>query len=243
MKKCVALIGFLLIIFSCKTEKKVGFHETETLKIKQLTDHTFQHITYLQTESFGKVACNGLIVADHGEAIIFDTPNTDMESEELIQWVQKELNCTIKGIVATHFHTDCLGGLNAFHNRNIPSYGHAKTIELARSHDHPVPQNSFTDAAELSVGSKKVILDYVGEGHTQDNSVGYFPSERVLFGGCLIKSIGAGKGNLEDANTVEWPETVSKLKVKYPKATTIIPGHGTPGGPDLLDFTIALFKE
>ena len=131
MKKSIILIGFFALILSCKTGKKPVTYETETLKIKQLTPHTYQHITYLQTESFGKVACNGLIVANNGEAIIFDTPNTELESEELIQWVQSQLDCQIKGIVATHFHTDCLGGLKAFHNRNIPSYAYTKTIDLA----------------------------------------------------------------------------------------------------------------
>ena len=243
MKKSIILIGFFALILSCKTGKKPVTYETETLKIKQLTPHTYQHITYLQTESFGKVACNGLIVANNGEAIIFDTPNTELESEELIQWVQSQLDCQIKGIVATHFHTDCLGGLKAFHNRNIPSYAYTKTIDLASKRDYPIPEHGFTDALELSVGNEKVVLDYLGEGHTQDNSIGYFPREEVLFGGCLIKSIGAGKGNLEDANTSEWSKTVSGLKTKYPKAKTIIPGHGNPGGTDLLDFTITLFRE
>ena len=69
MKKVIVLIGFLVII-GCKVEKTPLSHETETLKILQLTKHTFKHITYLQTESFGKVACNGMIVIDNGEAIV-----------------------------------------------------------------------------------------------------------------------------------------------------------------------------
>ena len=64
-----------------------------------------------------------------------------------------------------------------------------------------------------------------------------------LPGGCLLKSLGAGKGNLADANIDAWPQTVSKLKVQYPDANIIVPGHGNPGGRDLLDFTITLFKE
>lgn len=241
MKKVIVLIGFLVII-GCKVEKTPLSHETETLKILQLTKHTFKHITYLQTESFGKVACNGMIVIDNGEAIVFDTPNTDAESDELIQWIEKKLHCTIKAVIATHFHTDCLGGLDAFHIKNIPSYAYARTLELAALNSAPIPQNGFTGPLELSVGNKKVILDYLGEGHTVDNSIGYFPSEQVLFGGCLIKSLGAGKGNLEDANTTAWPGTVSDLKTKFPKASIIIPGHGNEGDRTLLDFTITLFK-
>ncbi|MBO0321448.1 subclass B1 metallo-beta-lactamase [Muricauda sp. CAU 1633] len=243
MKNIFTYPLLLLVLVHCQTQKTPIGYETETLKINQLTEHTFQHITYLQTESFGKVACNGMIVIVDGEAIVFDTPNTDTESEELIQWIENELQCTIKAVVATHFHTDCLGGLNAFHTKNIPSYAYIKTLELAASNKSPIPQNGFTDPLELSIGSETVILDHLGEGHTLDNSIGYFPTDQVLFGGCLIKSLGAGKGNLEDANIAEWPETVSKLKAKYTKASTIIPGHGSVGDKALLDFTIALFSN
>ena len=237
------LSSVLTILANGQTKKTGISYETKTLKVDQLTEHTFQHITYLQTESFGKVACNGMIVIADGEAIIFDTPNTDEESDELIKWIENELNCTVKAVVATHFHTDCLGGLNAFHARNIPSYAYIKTLELAASNKSPIPQNGFTNPLELSVGNKTVLLDYLGEGHTLDNSIGYFSADKVLFGGCLIKSLGAGKGNLEDANIAEWPETVSKLKAKYAKANTIVPGHGSVGDKALLDFTIALFSK
>ena len=70
----------------------------------------------------------------------------------------------------------------------------------------------------------------------------YFPEDNVLFGGCLIKSVGAGKGYLGDANTIAWPGTVHKIKLKYPKTEIVIPGHGKWGGTELLDYTIELFK-
>ncbi len=38
-----------------------------------------------------------------------------------------------------------------------------------------------------------------------------------MFGGCLIKEEGAGKGNLAEANVEEWPNTVRKVKMKYPE--------------------------
>ncbi len=64
-----------------------------------------------------------------------------------------------------------------------------------------------------------------------------------MFGGCLIKESGAGKGNLEDANTTDWSLTVTKLKEKYPTTKTVIPGHGKSGGTELLDYTIQLFQQ
>src|SRR5690606_29001726 len=112
---------------------------------------------------------------------------------------------TIKAVVSTHFHADCLGGLEEFHKRSIPSYAHNATIAFATEKKLSIPINGFEHLLELKVGDKSVIAEFVGEGHTKDNIIGYFPAENVLFGGCLIKEIGAGKGNLEDANILAWP--------------------------------------
>jgi metallo-beta-lactamase class B len=233
---------FFLGIASCNSQKAKYLYESEKLKIEQLSENTFLHITYLKTETFGNVACNGLIVIDNGEAIIFDTPANNADSKALIDWVESALNSKVKGVVATHHHVDCLGGLNEFHKRKIPSYASNKTIELAKLANRALPQNGFDNQLELNVGNKQVVNAYFGEGHTKDNFIGYFPSEKVLFGGCLIKSVGASKGNLEDANVDEWSKTVERVRTKYSEAERIIPGHGKPGGQELLDYTIELFN-
>ena len=59
----------------------------------------------------------------------------------------------------------------------------------------------------------------------------------------MIKELGAGNGNLEDANVDEWSATVRKAKSAYPEAQIVIPGHGKIGGTDLLDYTIEMFAE
>lgn len=222
---------------------KKPYYETETLKITQLTANTFVHISYLQTTSFGKVACNGLVFKNNNEVIVFDTPTNDTVSNELIDWVEKSLKSSVKAVVVNHFHDDCLGGLKAFHKRNIASYANAKTLELAKKQGAEVPQNGFDTKQELLLGDKKVINQFYGEAHTIDNIVSHIPSENVLFGGCMVKEVGAGFGYLGDANTKEWSETVTKVKQAMPDLKYIIPGHGKVGGIELLDYTIKKFKD
>jgi len=237
------IISILLLgILSCKTQKYISMYESNNLKVEKLTNRTYRHISYLSTEDFGKVNCNGMIVMDGSEALIFDTPTNDTDSKELIDWVENTLKCKVIGIVVTHFHADCLGGLREFHARQIPSYASFKTIELAHADSVQIPQIGFEKSLELNVGDKKVVNEYFGEGHTIDNIVSYFPDEKVLFGGCLIKELGASKGYLGDANVMDWSNTVQAVKSKYEKAKVIIPGHGKPGNIDLLDYTIKLFK-
>lgn len=235
-------LSILYLIIGCTGNKNFEGYETEDLKIEKVSAHTFIHLSYLNTQDFGKVGCNGMVVIHEDEAIIFDTPADEKTSVELLNWVENDMNCKVKGIVVTHFHIDCLGGLSEFHKRNIPSYANNQTIELANTGDKTLPQNGFDGLLELKIGDEKVISEYLGEGHTADNVIGYFPKDKTLFGGCLVKSIGAGKGNLEDAKVEEWSNTVSKVKSKYTDTKIVIPGHGKSGGTDLLDFTIDMFK-
>lgn len=217
-------------------------YKSKDLIITQVAPNSFVHTSFLQTNDFGNVPCNGLIVRNNNETIIFDTPTNNESTEELIRWVNQKLNCKINAIIPTHFHNDCLAGLQAFNDHNIPSYAHVKTIALAKENNFVIPQNGFSDSLTLSVGNEIIMARYFGEGHTRDNIVGYFPSENVLFGGCLIKEMNASKGFLGDANVEIWSSTVEDIKKRFPDVEIVIPGHGNHGDSSLLDYTINLFK-
>ncbi|MBL7963385.1 MAG: subclass B1 metallo-beta-lactamase [Flavobacteriales bacterium] len=221
---------------TCKT------HHSEQLIINRIGEHSLIHTSYHQTEDFGNVPCNILVVHNDGQAIIFDTPTNDAAAEELIRWVKDSLKCTIMAVVPTHFHVDCLGGLGAFHVQRIPSYAHAKTMALASAAGTAAPQHAFNDTIRFTLGDEQVEARFFGEGHTADNVVGYFPAECVLFSGCLIKELDASKGYLGDANVAAWSGTVERVKQAYPQVKLIVPGHGAHGDGRLLDYTIGLFR-
>ena len=242
------IILISLTILNCSSQKLETFESKEVYKsndliVTQITENSFMHTTFLQTNDFGNVPCNGLIVTNNNEAIIFDTPTNDKNSEELIKWIKETLHFKINAIIPTHFHDDCLGGLKAFDKNGIPSYANYKTIELAKEHNYNIPKNSFKDSLTLILGAEIITAKFFGEGHTRDNIVGYFSSENVMFGGCLIKEIDASKGYLGDANVADWSGTVEKVKKEYPDVKIVIPGHGDYGDKKLLDYTINLFRH
>ena len=241
------LIISSVIVLNCGSQKLDAFKSKEVYKsndlvITQITENSFVHTSFLQTNDFGNVPCNGLIVRDNNEVIIFDTPTNNNSSKELIKWINETLHCKINAIIPTHFHDDCLGGLKAFEEDHIPSYANVKTIELAKENNLVIPNNGFTDTLTLKVGDKIVTVKFFGEGHTKDNVVGYYPSENLMFGGCLIKELDAGKGYLGDANIIDWSSTVERVKQEYPDVKIVVPGHGEYGDKKLLDYTINLFK-
>lgn len=248
MIKSLFIILFSFTILSCNSQKAGSFkakeiYKSDQLVITQISENSFIHTSYKQTNDYGNVPCNGLVVKNSNEAIVFDTPINDKSSEELIDWITDRLHTKIKAVIPTHFHDDSMGGLQAFHNHHIPSYSYAKTIELGKKNNFVVSENSFSDSVVLKVGNEKVIAKFFGEGHTKDNAVGYFPAEHILFGGCLLKELDASKGYLGDANVSAWSATVEKVKKEYPDVKLVVPGHGDYGDGKLLDYTIKLFKK
>ena len=222
--------------------KPIEVYHSESLIITQISKNTYLHTSFLLTNDFGKVPCNGMLVKNKNEALVFDTPTNNKASDELITFINSKLLCHINAIVPTHFHEDCLGGLESFHQVKIPSFGNDMTIELAKINKVLPPQNGFKDSLRLNLGNSHVTIKYFGQGHTKDNVVAYFPNEKILFGGCLIKELNASKGYLGDANVGEWSNTVQNVKRQFPEVKIVIPGHGKIGGKELLDYTIKLFE-
>lgn len=240
------VLWFILGIFmlGCTPSNKYEVvYKSETLRILKLTDHVYLHESYLETKDFGKVPCNGMIYAHETEAAVYDTPIDSASSVELIHWIENTLNKEIIAVVPTHYHQDNLGGLQAFHAREIPSLAYRQTIHIATEQNMPIPQMAFDPKLEITVNEIPMFIEFLGEGHTVDNTVVYIPSEKVLFGGCLIKAKGYDKGNLAEANEDAWAETVRQVKATYPDIEIVIPGHGNAGDADLLDYTIELFEK
>ncbi len=243
MKKNLLLIlAFGWFFSSCKTTLAQLSLNSEKLKVEAISNNSYVHISYLQTESFGKVACNGAIFIDNNEAFIMDTPSDSATSILLIDFLRKK-KIKIKGVIVNHFHNDCLGGLSAFHASRIPSYASNKTIIAAKVAGVIIPQIGFDDTQTLKVGNKEIINVYRGEAHTKDNIITYFPSEKTLFGGCMVKEIDATKGYLGDANIAEWPSTIRNIQKEFPNVRFVIPGHGKVGDKELLSYTIRLFSD
>lgn len=236
-------IAILIVLSRCSNKKLLAQeYESNSLKIEQLSDNVFVHITYLNTQEYGKVACNGMIYKNGKEVVVFDTPTNDSVSLELIHWIENAWDSKVKAVVINHFHIDGMGGLQAFHDQGIESYATNLTIKLSEEEGNVIPKNGFDNLLEYELGDKIVVNKHFGPAHTFDNIVSYFPEEKALFGGCMIKSWGASKGNLADANLEEWSNTVIRIKNEYPDLKIVIPGHGKPGGVELLDYTIKLFE-
>ena len=242
-------IFYIFFFLGCLSQ--IGFGQVNNatiqigpdLQIIPLQKSVYIHKSWTTFTGFGRVASNGLIYTNEQEAILMDTPANDSLTLLLANWIQQDLGKTIKAVVINHHHVDCLGGLESLHQLGVPSYATKHCQKLARKNGVTVPQNGFRKSLDLAIGNQSVLCRYFGKAHSADNLVAYIPSETVLFGGCMIKSLKAGKGNLADASVKKWSQTVLKVKKAFPQMKVVVPGHGEAGDTALLEYTMNMFRK
>jgi metallo-beta-lactamase class B len=239
----IAIITLCLTIPS-RSQGAKHIRVSEDIDIIQLSTSAYIHISYIQVPGFGRVGSNGFIYTNNGDALLFDTPMTDSLTEQLVKWITRSLKVRIVGFVPNHWHADCMGGLKYLNSIGIPSYANEKTIVIAKTKNLPIPQQGFADSLALHLGNQVVICKYYGPAHTVDNIVTWIPSERILFGGCMVKELKSETlGNVADADLTEWPKTIEKVIAGFPSAKIVIPGHGAFGGRELLKHTLELLTK
>ena len=159
-----------------------------------------------------------------GGLLLVDTAWTEAQTDAILQWGDEHLHRPWIGAVITHDHNDRDGGLGALRRRKIPVAALDLTVAKLAHRGVKGVTTLFTAAAGEFTDPRGFEAFYPGPGHTTDNIVLGFP--KVLYGGCLIKSMEATDlGFTGDANLAAWPEAVRRVAERYAKMI-IIPGHG-----------------
>ena len=190
------------------------------------------------------VSANGLILMSGPSAMLIDLPWTDEQTRAIADWIGSTHQAKVELVVPTHHHKDCSGGLAAAHDLGADSWALHKTTVKLYDAGSVIPKNSFSDEKVLDCGALTVELYYPGSGHTDDNIVAWIPERKVLFGGCLLKAANAASlGNIAEADLQAYPETLKQLERRYEDAEIVVPGHGEPGGRELIKLTLDLSKR
>jgi metallo-beta-lactamase class B len=235
------LVSTLLFnpIFSQEEHQRIKV--TDDIEIIKISEHSYVHISYIQSPQYGRFGSNGFIYLNNGKALLFDTPMTNALTKDLVTWINNSLNAEITGFVPNHWHDDCMGGLEYLHSIGIESWAYDLTREITESKNLPVPIHGFSDSLILQIDNHKIICKYHGPAHSMDNIVVWVPSEKILFGGCMVRDLRTqGLGNTADGDIREYPNTIRKIMEEYKDARFVIPGHGQFGGSELIKHTMEL---
>jgi metallo-beta-lactamase class B len=236
----------IIIILLLAMLQSQGFSQSSYQKIRiskdiellKISDNAYIHVSYSKIGEYGRIASNGMIYTNGDEAYLFDTPCTDSLTMDLCSWIKDSLKAKVVGFVPNHWHIDCMGGLGYLKKIGVESYAYQKTIDIAMAKKLPVPAHGFKDSLQLKLGNRTIECYYLGAAHSMDNIVVWIPSEKILFAGCMVKSLDMNTmGNIKDGDLRVYPETLDRLMEKFPDAKVVIPGHGLPGGIDLIKHT------
>lgn len=236
----VVLFGLVSLIAQTKNQIVID----KDIQLIHLQDSIFVHVTWHHLDKFGRFPSNGLIIIKNGQALMVDTPMDNDKTERLAKYLKDSLSVALTKLIIGHFHDDCLGGLGYLQSIGVESIANLMTIEKCREIGLPIPSTHFKDSLAFDFNGERIECTFFGAGHSFDNITVWIPNKKILFGGCLIKSIDSeGLGNLSDAIVNDWDKTVEKVMKKYPEIQTVIPGHGANGGAELLKHTIDLVEK
>lgn len=238
---------FILGLYGCNCLGQLRqdtIHLSKDIFLIQLSENAYMHVSYSEMPKYGRISSNGVIFIGKKKAFLFDTPATDSLTEKLVIWLMDSMKTKIVGFVPNHWHSDCMGGLGFLQKKGISSYANQITIDIAKSKGLPVPEKGFKDSLKLQLNGKSIECYYLGAAHSLDNIVVWIPSEKILFPGCMIKSLESNNlGNTVDGDLNSYPKTIDKIIKKFPSAKIVIPGHGSYGGIELLYHTMGLLSS
>jgi metallo-beta-lactamase class B len=222
-------------------------NEDKSIVLTKLSDKVWAHTSYNEWNGV-KVPHNGLVVTTSKGAVLIDTAWDTVENqsktEELLKMIKKHLQKKVVMAVVTHAHDDSVGGIQALHNEGIDVRSTLLTAKLAKESGYPSPSPTLDAKPVLKVGDTVIETFYPGEGHSKDNITVWLPQSKILFGGCFVKSLkDTDLGNLADANTEQWDDSIRKVLHKFPDIQTVVPGHGEWGDKSLLFHTIDLINQ
>ena len=237
----LAIVIFTSLTLSAQSDTIVI---NKDLQLIHLQDSVFIHLSWVNSEQYGRFSCNGMLVVRKGEAIIVDTPMTNEQTKEMIDYLNDVMGVRIKALIAGHFHADCMGGLLHLQSVGAESIACHLTVEKCKEEGLPVPSISFESEYDFAFHGLPIECRFYGGGHSFDNITVRLPNQQILFGGCMVKSARSQNlGNLSDARVDEWDKTIEKIQYAYPNIKTVVTGHGDIGGAELLNHTIELVRE
>lgn len=222
------LIAVLLCVATTALATSPG-----TLKIEALSESVYRHISYKQVDGYGLVPSNGLIVLQGDHSVLIDTPWSAADTLSILKWA-KQQQAPVTASISTHWHADRTAGIEALNAAGVDTYATVRTNEIL--HQQGLPQ-ALHVIEQNPAHWQALTVFYPGAGHAKDNIVVWLPHQKVLAGGCLVKSLDATTlGYTGDADILHWPEAVESVKQMF-APEIVVPGHGEPGSVDLLTHT------
>lgn len=230
----------LLLATGCQGFSAAAQSAHGALVITHLTGDVYVYTTWGMTGGTSFPA-NGLYLVTRAGVVVIDSPWDTTQFQPLLDTISQRHHQPVVLCIATHFHEDRTAGLGYFRTKGIKTYTSRQTDKLSQATGKHRAEFLFDKDTVFSVGGYSIQTYFPGEGHTRDNIVVWFDRDRVLYGGCLVKSTEAGDlGNVKDGNPGAYAETIRRVQSKFPTPAYVIPGHQGWGSTGSLQHTLEM---
>lgn len=220
-----------------------GTDDSNYIELSKINDNVWVHTSYKDYNG-SRTPSNGMVVITSQGLVLVDTPWNNEQTKELLKLTKEKFKQDVKLAIITHAHEDRIGGIDTLLENNIDVRSTKLTAQLAAKAGYKEPSPALDENPSIEIGDASIEVFYPGEGHSSDNITVWLPQYRVLFGGCIIKSLESQDiGSSADANLTQWPESVRKVQEEYPNAQIVIPGHGKWGSNKLINNTLELLEK
>ena len=191
---------FILLSLNGHAQQQQGF------SIAHLKGDFYVYTTWQDID--GKpFPANGMYVVTAKGILIIDSPWDTTQAIPLLDSIEKLHHKKVIAAIATHFHNDRTGSFNIFEQRGVKTYSTCQTVRLCKEKNEPQAEYCFAADTVFEFGDHSLQTFYPGKGHAPDNIVLWFADEKILYGGCFIKSCEANSlGYLRDADIDLWAE-------------------------------------
>jgi len=221
----------------------IGQVPDSSLKISHLSGDFYVFTTYNFYKG-SRIPANGMYLVTNKGVVIFDTPWDTTQFQPLLDSIKNRHNQNAILCIATHFHEDRTGGLEYYKQQGIKTYTTRQTDELSKIRGMKRAEFLIYKDTLFKLGQYSFQTYYPGQGHTSDNIIVWFEKEKILYGGCLIKSTEADDlGNLADANTKAYAHTLENVQRKCKNPIYIITGHDDWSSNKSLEHTLQMAKK
>lgn len=213
------------------------------LSIASIAENIWLHTSWRLLSNGAPFPSNGLIVVAPARVLIVDTTWDVSDMAKLLDHVAAHHPGMPVSLAVTHAHDDRMSGVEIARQRGVESLAFHMTQADAPSRGLPLADRTWRGRVHAEdFGGRRVEFYYPGPAHTRDNVVAYVPDVGALFGGCQVRAADhTALGNVADANVAAWPAATRRLIARYGRRVRpVVPGHGAPGGPELLQHTLRL---
>jgi metallo-beta-lactamase class B len=238
MRTITAIIFFIFFYSS-----SFGQNSDSSLNISPLTGNFYIFTTYNFYKG-NRIPANGMYLLTDKGAVMFDSPWDTTQFQPLLDSIMERHGKKVIMCIATHFHEDRTGGLEYYRQQGIKTYTTKQTDELSKKRGMKRAEFLIDNDTTFKIGQYSFQTYYPGGGHAPDNIVIWFEKEKILYGGCLIKSVDDNNlGNLSDANITGYSKTIKNVEEKCKNPKYIITGHNDWTNTKSLKHTFKMAKK